>query len=67
LFAEWIIPLRIISAKHFFKDIVGRWKGEETFIKWGFYIDTPHIFAKIRKQLRLLVFPGVTPFPTGLY
>jgi hypothetical protein len=22
----------------------------------GFYIDTPHIFAKIRKQLTLLVF-----------
>lgn len=32
----------------------------------GFYIDTPRIFAKIRKQLRLLVFYGMKRLSAGL-
>jgi len=38
----------------------------EVFGKQGFYIDTPHIFAKIRKQLTLLVFQGIALLPAGL-
>jgi hypothetical protein len=43
---------------------VGR-RMEEAFIKSGFYIDTPYNFARICKQLTLLVFQCVTPLPAG--
>jgi len=58
--------LRSDSERHFLKGFAGYQDQSRALGKRGFCIDTLYIFAKIRKQLTLLVFQGITCFPAGL-